>query len=196
MTAGRRIDGDALPVRIPPAVTLPVVTTLSTPLRARVFERLVAEWAGRTGTQRPRPAGVLHPQLRPWQGTAREGAQLLDGHDRPVLANERTDAALGGVAQLGEDRNAKAAVVAEFATGRKGLAERQHFGTRISVGAQKSVPLRPAASLGSLGTGDGHFDTGHDLVEDLLAHRLVRVICFPPFPVSPCSTTGNPAGSF
>src|SRR5882724_3274612 len=196
MAARHRIDGDALAVRIPPSVTLPVATTLSTTLRARVFERLVAERAGRTGTQRPRPTGVLHPQLRPPQGAAREGAQLLDGHDRPVLANERTDATLAGVAQLGERGDAKAATVAELATGRKGLAERQHFGARIAVGVAKGEPLRAAALLGCLGTGDGYFDAGDNLVEDFLAHGLVRVICCPPFPVSPCSARCNPAGSF
>src|SRR5437667_7122232 len=115
MAACGGIDGDALAVRIPPAVTLPVPTTLATTLRARIFERLATERAGRTGTQRPRPTGVLHPQLRPRQCAAREGAQFLDGHDRPVLANERTDAPLAGVAQLGEGGDAKAAMVAELA---------------------------------------------------------------------------------
>src|SRR5512134_2078630 len=126
MTACRRIDGDPLAVRIPSAVALPVAAAMDATLLARVRQQLAAERAGRTGAQRPRPAGMLDPELRPPQGAAREGVQLLDGHDRPVLANERTDATLAAVVQLGECGKAQAALVAELATGGQGLAERQH----------------------------------------------------------------------
>jgi hypothetical protein len=97
-------------------------------LQPRCPERLTAEGAGRAGTQRERPAGVVHPEFRPAQRAAGDRLQLPDGHDPPLVANEPEHAASIGALQIGEFRDAKAAMVAELAAGGKGVAERQNFG--------------------------------------------------------------------